>query len=183
MKYLFCLLIPIGITLLIIGIKNTLRFVNAKILYEMPCINREGVFTLAVEGRYSLWLSGRLFTRSPIGKFGLNLINQQTGRYIPLSENLLRTTVSGVKTGRIKLYTFHAEEGTYVISLRGEGSGIDRLGAAFMDVISKQPVDYSRFSIQVREQIPEFVLILCIFGIIFGSMATMSGIILPIVLR
>ena len=79
MKYLFCLLIPIGITLLIIGIKHTLRFVNAKILYEMPCINREGVFTLAVEGRYSLWLSGRLFTRSPIGKFGLNLINQQTG--------------------------------------------------------------------------------------------------------
>ena len=97
MKYLFCLLIPIGITLLIIGIKHTLRFVNAKILYEMPCI--------------------------------------------------------------------------------------DRLGAAFMDVISKQPVDYSRFSIQVREQIPEFVLILCIFGIIFGSMATMSGIILPIVLK
>ena len=42
MNYLFLLLIPLGLILLIISIKNIIRLANAQMLYEMSCADREG---------------------------------------------------------------------------------------------------------------------------------------------
>lgn len=182
MKYLFCLLIPIGISLLFLSIKKVIHFANAEIVYEMPCTNSEGVFTIKAEGRYGLWISGKLFTKPPIGEFGFRVINQHTGKEIPLSSILLRSNVNGFKTGRIELYTFYAEEGTYIISLDGEASVRDKMGAFVRNMINKQFVDYSLYSVQIRKHTSSYVLMLYIFGIIFASMATLAGIIIPIVL-
>ena len=46
MQYLYFLLIVAGIILLIIGIKTIPRLVNTKLLYEMPCVDKEGTFFL-----------------------------------------------------------------------------------------------------------------------------------------
>ncbi len=43
-------------------------------LYEMPYVNKEGTFTLERAGTYGLWLSGKMFTKAPIGEFGFNLV-------------------------------------------------------------------------------------------------------------
>ena len=66
-----------GIILLIIGFKTIPRLVNTKLLYEMPCVDKEGTFFLP-KGMYGIWLSGKLFTKSPIGKVGFKITNQQT---------------------------------------------------------------------------------------------------------
>ena len=182
MKYLFCILIPIGLSVLIISIKHIVRFANAKMLYEMSCTSREGIFTLITQGKYGIWLSGKQFIKSPIGELGIKLINQQTGKNIPLSAKLLRTSVNGFETGRIELYSFWAEEGIYVISLDGEGSAGDKVGSFVINAINKHPVDYSQFSIQIRKHIPVMVLVLCILGIILGFMAMGLGIVFSIVL-
>ncbi len=183
MKYLFCLLIPIGISLLILSIKQVVRFANAEIVYEMPYTNSEGAFTIKAEGRYGLWISGKLFTKTPIGEFGFKVINQRTGKEIPLSSILLRSTVNGFKTGRMELYSFHAEEGTYIISLNGEASIRDKMGASVRNMINKQFVDYSLYSVQIRNHTSSYVLMLYILGIIFASIVTLAGIVIPIVLE
>ena len=46
MEQLFYLLIPLGLCLFYLGIKYTIRFGRAKMLYEMPYVNKEGTFTL-----------------------------------------------------------------------------------------------------------------------------------------
>ncbi|MDY3051701.1 MAG: hypothetical protein SOR89_00740 [Ndongobacter sp.] len=134
------------------------------------------------EGRYGLWISGKLFSKPPIGEFGFNVINRRTGKEIPLSPILLRSKVNGFNTGRMALYSFHAEEGTYVISLNGEAGIRDKMGAFIRNRINKQLVDYSLYSVQIRTYTSGYVLMRCIFGILFASMATFAGIIVPIVL-
>lgn len=59
MKYLFCLLIPAGLFLLIISIKYVIRFAKAEMIYEMPYSRGTGTFTLAARGKYGLWISGK----------------------------------------------------------------------------------------------------------------------------
>lgn len=44
MEQLFYLLIPLGLCLFYLGIKYTIRFGRAKMLYEMPYVNKEGTF-------------------------------------------------------------------------------------------------------------------------------------------
>ena len=54
MEQLFYLLIPLGLCLFYLGIKYTIRFSRAKMLYEMPYVNKEGTFTLERAGTYGL---------------------------------------------------------------------------------------------------------------------------------
>lgn len=77
MEQLFYLLIPLGLCLFYLGIKYTIRFGRAKMLYEMPYVNKEGTFTLERAGTYGLWLSGKMFTKAPIGEFGFNLVDEK----------------------------------------------------------------------------------------------------------
>ena len=135
MNYLFLLLIPIGITLAVISGKHIFRSATAEMVYEMPCSKGEGVFRISEKGNYGIWISGKLFSKSPVGDFGFNVINQQTGNKIPLSLILMRTSVNGFKTARLELYSFYAEEGTYVISLDGESNAFDKGIAAVRNTI------------------------------------------------
>lgn len=182
MNYLFFLLIPIGLCLSIISMKQIFCFVNTKKIYEMPCKQGERTFTITNKGEYGIWISGKNFTRTPVGEISFNLVNQQTGKSVPLTINFLRTSISGFKTGRTELYTFRVEEGSYVISLNDRTSIRDKAGAIIANAIFRKPVDYSMFFIQIREHISMYILVLCVFGIIFGAVMTISGIILPIVL-
>lgn len=183
MNYLFLLLIPIGITLAVISGKHIFRSATAEMVYEIPCSKGEGVFRISEKGNYGIWISGKLFSKSPVGDFGFNVINQQTGNKIPLSLILMRTSVNGFKTARLELYSFYAEEGTYVISLDGESNAFDKGIAAVRNTIIQKPIDYSLYSVQIRKHSPVYVLFLSIFGLIFGIMATLLGIVLPIALK
>ena len=98
MEQLFYLLIPLGLCLFYLGIKYTIRFGRAKMLYEMPYVNKEGTFTLERAGTYGLWLSGKMFTKAPIGEFGFNLVDEKTGRTIPLFLSIMRAELMALLT-------------------------------------------------------------------------------------
>lgn len=183
MNYLFLLLIPLGLILLIISIKNTIRFANAQMLYEMSCVDREGVFRLDSRGQYSIWLSGKQLIKSPIGEFGIEIINQKTRKNIPLISNIFRTSVSASKIARVELYYFEAEAGTYIISMNDEADIRDKISSFLVNTIIKAPVDYSLFSIQVREHFSTVSLFLCIWGMILSSFMVVGGIVLTLTLK
>lgn len=183
MNYLFLLLIPLGLILLIICIKNIIRLANAQMLYEMSCVDREGVFRLDNRGQYSIWLSGKHLIKSPIGEFGIEIINQKTRKNIPLISNIFRTSVSASKIARVELYYFEAEAGTYIISMNDEANIRDKISSFLVNTIIKAPVDYSLFSIQVREHFSTVILILYIWGIILSSFMIVGGVVLALTLK
>mgnify|MGYP000071291896 CR=1 FL=1 len=59
MKYLFCLLIPAGLFLLIISIKYVIRFAKSEMIYEMPYSRGTGTFTLAARGNMAYGSAGK----------------------------------------------------------------------------------------------------------------------------
>lgn len=175
MTYLYLLLIPTGLILLVLSIKQIVYFANAKVIYEMPCIDKQGSFKIIDGGKYSIWLSGEKLKKSPMGEFGLNIINEETGENVHLSESILRTSISGFKTARLELYSFEAEYGTYIISMNEKVSARDKVYLFLGNLINKKPVDYSIFSIQIREHNSIFILMLCIFGTISGFLMIHAG--------
>lgn len=108
--------------------------------------------------------------------------NNATQEDVRIAPCILRTSVTGVDgTGRIELSTFRAGPGRYTISFVGNGLAIDRVISHVVDTI-KPNHDYSSFMIQIREHCSSAILFLSIWGIILGSIAMMSGMILPFVL-
>lgn len=94
----------------------------------------------------------------------------------------LRTAVTGLSKSRLKLYSFQAEAGTYTVSLSDEVRIRDKACAFLVNAVTKRPVDYSLFSVQVYRHTSGMVLSLCILGIIFGAVIMVSGAILSAVL-
>ena len=69
-----------------------------------------------------------------------------------ISPSLMRTSVTSFDKGRMELYHFQVEEeGNYTLSLDRESSVRDRLEASIGNLLFKQPVDLSSFTIQIRK--------------------------------
>lgn len=173
-------MIALGLPLFIISIKYILRFTDSEVIYDLPFTNEQGTFTIVSKGRYALWLSGKKFTKSPLGEFGLTIINKSTGEHVHLSEIFLRSSVDVFKRGRMQLYSFQAEEGTYLISLDKEGSIRDKMSNFLANMIIRKPVDYSLFSIQVCTHVSSHILVPCILANIFASAMIVLEIVLPL---
>ena len=170
-----------GITLLIVSIRNTIRFAKAELFYEMPCLEEEGSVYLP-QGKYGIWLSGKRFTKSPLGKIGFRLVEEETGNRVNLAPSLMRPSVSGFKLARMELYSFYVEEGNYTLSLDGEGSVRERIEASIGDLLVKKPVDLSSFTVQIRKGKSMAMFFLSVFGLNIAIWMILGGIMLPFLL-
>ena len=93
----------------------------------------------------------------------------------------MRTSVSGFREARVELYSFYVEEGNYTLSLDGESSVRDRLEASIENLLFKQPVDLSNFTVQIRKGNSMAVLFV-ILGINLAVWMILGGIMLPFLL-
>ena len=160
MEQLFYLLIPLGLCLFYLGIKNTIRFGRAKMLYEMPYVNKEGTFTLERAGTYGLWLSGKMFT-------------------IPLFLSIMRARVNGITHSRMELYTFDAGPGTYRLSVTEDPFVLDAVMKKVGDKVIKGAIDYNQFTIQIYTHTSFVLMFISIWMIVLGLLSAVLGGILP----
>ena len=181
MRNICFLLIPMGIALLIFSIRKTIRFAKAELFFEMPCTEEEGSVHLP-QGNYGIWLSGKRFTKSPLGKIGFQLVEEATGNRVNLAPNLMRTSVSGFREARVELYSFYVEEGNYILSINGEGSVRDRIEASIGNLLVKKPVDLSNFTVQIRKGNSIAMFFFAILGINLAVWMILGGIMLPFLL-
>ena len=181
MRNLCFLLIPMGIALLIFSIRNIISFAKAELFYEMPCLEEEGRVHLP-QGKYGIWLSGKKFTKSPLGKIGFRLVEEETGQSVNLFPSLMRPTVSGFKMARMELYSFYVEEGNYILSINGEGSVRDRIEASIGNLLVKKPVDLSNFTVQIRKGNSIAIFFFAILGINLAAWMILGGVMLPFIL-
>ena len=178
MEQLFYLLIPLGLCLFYLGIKNTIRFGRAKMLYEMPYVNKEGTFTLERAGTYGLWLSGKMFTKAPIGEFGFNLVDEKTGRTIPLFLSIMRARVNGITHSRME-FTFDASPGTYRLSVTEDPFVLDAVMKKVGDKVIKDDIDYNQFTIQIYTHTSFVLRFISIWMIALGLIIAVLGGVLP----
>lgn len=181
-RYLFCVLIPIGLISLVLGVMGVFNFIKAGVVYEVACDRSEGTMLIPAKGTYSIWLSGPNNSVDGIAPSKPRLVNDETGKEVELSNPLGKSTVTVNGNTRIKIYTFETEAGSYTISANNEvGSedGKETLGAR---VIGREYADYSSFTLQVRNSTNFIFIALSVILIILGGLMMLAGVILPIVL-
>ncbi len=181
-RYLFCVLIPIGLISLVLGVMGVVSFIKAGVIYEGACDRSEGTMLIPAKGTYSIWLSGPNNSVDGIAPSKPRLVNDETGKEVELSNPLGESTVTVNGNTRIKIYTFETEAGSYTISAKNEAGSEDGKETLGARVIGREYADYSSFTLQVRNSTNFIFIALSVILILLGGLMMLAGVILPIVL-
>lgn len=174
--YVTLLMIPIGLFLLVISLRYMVKIFTISAIHDMPYRTDKGVFTIETAGRYGVWLNGNRFKKAPLGLFGLQLINCETEKEVPLRANLIPVSVTKVIDVRLELYTFYANPGTYQLLFNDKPSRIAKIFGTIRRYLISSDDYYSTYSIRVYPHYSMVHLFLSIWGFIFGVIAVMWGI-------
>ena len=181
-RYLFCVLIPIGLISLVLGVMGVFNFIKAGVVYEVACDRSEGTMLIPAKGTYSIWLSGPNNSVNSIAPSKPRLVNDETGKEVELSNPLGESTVTVNGNTRVKIYTFETEAGSYTISAKNEAGSEDGKETLGVRVIGREYADYSSFTLQVRNSTNFIFIALSVILILLGGLMMLAGVILPIVL-
>lgn len=181
-RYLFCVLIPIGLISLVLGVMGVFNFIKAGVVYEVACDRSEGTMLIPAKGTYSIWLSGPNNSVNSIAPSKPRLVNDETGKEVELSNPLGESTVTVNGNTRIKIYTFETEAGSYTISANNEVGSTDGEMTLGSKLIGRDYADYSSFTLQVRNSTNFIFIALSVILILLGGLMMLAGVILPIVL-
>ena len=179
LRVLFFCLTPLGIFILIKGITLIRKAFNGKILLEVPYLENGGEFSITEAGNFSVWQKGELFKRTPVDKFKVRIFKAVTNEEIKLNTSLLSPRTNDFSTGRMELYRFFAPAGNYKIIFQ-QGSNVSGLESIIGSVLPIQPVNLSKYFIQIREAQPQINSLIAIPMILFGILGTVGGIILGV---
>lgn len=181
-RYLFCVLIPIGLISLVLGVMGVVSFIKAGVIYEVACDRSEGTMLIPAKGTYSIWLSGPNNSVDGIAPSKPRLVNDETGKEVELSNPLGKSTVTVNGNTRIKIYTFETEAGSYTISANNEVGSTDGEMTLGSKLIGRDYADYSSFTLQVRNSTNFIFIALSVILILLGGLMMLAGVILPTVL-
>ena len=174
--YVTLLIIPIGLFLLVISLRYMVKIFTISDIHDMPYRTDKGIFTIQTAGRYDIWLNGNRFKKAPLGLFGLQLINCETEKEVPLRANLIPISVAKVIDVRLELYTFYAKPGIYQIVFNDNPSPMAKIFGNISRFLMGGNDDYSSYSIRIYPHQSMIYSILSIWGFIFGIMAVLWGI-------
>lgn len=125
---------------------------------------------------------GKMFTEAPIGEFGFNVVDETTGRTIPLFLSIMRARVNGITHSRMELYTFDVGQATYRLSVTEDPFVLDVVMKKVGNKVIKGAIDYNRFTIQIYTHTSFILMFISICGIVLGAIGVLLGIALPQVL-
>ena len=174
--YVTLLMIPIGLFLLVISLRYMVKIFTISDIHDMPYRTDKGIFTIQTAGRYDIWLNGNRFKKAPLGLFGLQLINCETEKEVPLRANLIPISVAKVIDVRLELYTFYAKPGIYQIVFNDNPSPMAKIFGNISRFLMGGNDDYSSYYIRIYPHQSMIYSILSIWGFIFGIMAVLWGI-------
>jgi hypothetical protein len=179
LRILFYSLMPMGVFILFMAIRQLRKSFFGKILVEIPFTQREAEIDIVDSGDYGIWQKGKLLKRTLFNRFDLQLVNAATGHAISLHSLFFAPHVNGFDTGRIEWKRFNAPIGRYHLHLIEHSSHTVSRGilSAFM---SDRPVDYSQYWLQVRESQPAYFMIIAIPMIILSVACIFGGLVLAI---
>ena len=91
LKILFFVCIPIGIWLLIVGIKMVYKVFNTKILAEIRMSDESVNFEITKSGSYAIWVKAPVFQKNYLDEVKIKIYNQDKQEYKKLWYNIFST--------------------------------------------------------------------------------------------
>jgi hypothetical protein len=179
LRILFYGLMPMGVFILIMAIRQLRKSFFGKILVEIRFTQREAEIDIVDSGDYGIWQKGKLLKRTLFNRFDLQLVNTATGHVISLHNSFFAPHVNSLDTGRIEWKRFNAPIGRYHLRLIEQTSHSISRGI-FSALMSNNPVDYSQYWLQVRESQPAYFMIIAIPMIILSVACIFGGLVLAI---
>lgn len=174
---LFCC-IPVGIFILIKGIKLIRRSFYGPLLLEISYSAGGGRFTVTDAGNFSIWLKAPLLKRVPIDKYRPRVYRVATGEELRLSFSVTGMHANGFSEGRQEIFTFSATPGEYQLQIT-EGSSLSGLQSIIARLIPPgNNIDLSKHFLQVRKTQPAILAYLAIPIIILGGGGIIGGFVL-----
>lgn len=167
--FVFGLMIPLGLLLLVLSIKHTVKVYTVTAIHDMPYRTDKGIFTIQTAGRYGIWLNGNRFKKAPLGLC-------ETEKEVPLRANLIPVSMAKVIDVRLELYTFYANLGMYQLLFNDKPSPMSKIFGTISRFLMGSKDDYSSYSIRIYPHQSMIYSFLSIWGFIFGVMAVMWGI-------
>ncbi|RYD96015.1 MAG: hypothetical protein EOP54_14715 [Sphingobacteriales bacterium] len=177
LRLLFFCLTPIGIFILIKGIKMIRKAFNGDILLSIPYLENGGKFSVTKAGNFSVWQKGKAFRRTPVDKFKLRIYEESTNEEVALKLSILRPETNNFSTARMELYWFYAPVGTYSVSFNA-GSNISGFEGLAGNMIPLPPADLSKYFIEIRTSQSPLITLLAIPVILLGGLGIAGGLVL-----
>ncbi|WP_114789605.1 hypothetical protein U0035_08695 [Niabella yanshanensis] len=176
-RVLFFCLIPIGIFLLIKGIRLVGKSLSGTVLLEIPYLQKTGQFTVVKAGYFSIWQKGTLLKRTPVDQFRPYVYNELTNETLMLNFSLMRPQVNSFSAGRIQIATFRAEPGNYKLEL-GHGTSLSKWESLLANAVLFPKIDLTKYFIEVRTSQSPLFIFLAIPLILLGAFGIICGVVL-----
>ncbi|WP_460936540.1 hypothetical protein [Spirosoma humi] len=159
-------LFALGLWLLILGIKQIQKAVGAPVLLKLPLTQISGQFVLTHAGEYAIWQSGRTIQRVPV-KMPTPVISAlQTGKPVRVQSSFSGMWVNDGWEGRIQLFTFRAQAGTYQLGWPTNAA---------------MPHTQTPIFLEIRERRSGSVLVWGILLVLIAAACLISGLVFSIV--
>ena len=177
LQILFFVCIPIGIGLLIVGIKMIYKVFNTNILAEIRMSAESVNFEITKSGSYAIWVKAPVFQRNYLDKVKIKIYNQDKQEYKELWYNIFSTQSNNGSVGKMKFLTFNAEAGNYKAEL-SEGTNLWTTERILARALPVKEADINNCFFQVRENTSWYYGLSGILLIVLGAGGSMAGFVL-----
>lgn len=171
---LFFCLIPIGLAMLVLGLRFVVKSFNGPILLEISFEEKSGNFFVSNPGMISIWLKAGFFRRIPVERFMPKIYREFSNEAIELDRSVLRPRSNIGRSSRIEVFTFEAGGGKYRVEIV-PGTSVGKLETAIGKLMPGRAIDLAKCFVQIREGQSARYLVLGIFMIIFGFLFAVGG--------
>ncbi len=176
LKILFFTCIPIGIFLLVVGIKRVYRVFNTATLAEIRMSEESVDFEIAEAGRYSVWAKAPAFKYNHLDRIRPAIYNRDNRQKIELIHNFLGAKSNNGSTGELKLFSFRAEAGKYTMKPAEGSSLLIPLQGRTAPMLKE--ADLSDCLFLVRKNTPPLYGLSGVLSIVLGVGASIAGFVL-----
>ncbi|MCL1937284.1 MAG: hypothetical protein FWF52_02675 [Candidatus Azobacteroides sp.] len=177
LKSLFFTCIPVGIFLLIAGIKKVRMMFNMDILAEIRLSDHCEKFEIPKSGIYAIWIKAPAYQKNHLDKVKIKIYDEDRKEYKKLRNILFQPSsvnLSGI--GKAKIFTFKAEKGNYKAEL--EKSSSIFLFKKLATNLPLKEADLQNCFFQIRENKSFFYGLFSVLMIVIGVGISIAGFVL-----
>lgn len=175
-------LIPIGLLLLIIGIKLLWKASKGKVLLTLPFNDNTGQFSASKSGVHSICQTGPILRKTPAGNFRPQIINVTTNEVVRINTSIMSPRSNNFSTGTMELFTFYAPAGEYRLELV-EGSSVSSFQKILGTIIPLAEIDLSQYYVEIRESQSQVLTMLSIPLLLLGMTGMVCGLVFGLLIE
>jgi hypothetical protein len=146
---------------------------RAKLVLEMPLVQKSKNFSVTHKGGYSIWQEGPLFKLAPMAFIHPKIVNLDSQEEVKLTPSLGRPHKNSFTRGSNLMFYCELEVGNYNLTIV-EGSSLNQLEKQISQkVIDHLPINKvldQQYNLQIKQSLSKkqrLIMLICIFAGLF----------------